>query len=66
VHQLLKRAGVILQLLWEEYVKDRALAYKDTSFCVKYRQWFLSLKRSMRQTHITEEKQFVDTPPSKR
>ena len=26
-----------LQLLWEEYAKDNALAYKYTSFCVKLR-----------------------------
>src|SRR5450830_1478440 len=33
VHLELKRAGVTLQLLWEEYAKDNALAYKYTSFC---------------------------------
>ena len=60
VHQELKRAGVTLQLLWEEYAKDNALAYKYTSFCVKYREWALRLKRSMRQTHIAGEKLFVD------
>ncbi len=49
-----------LQLLWEEYAKDNALAYKYTSFCVKYREWALGLKRSMRQTHIAGEKLFVD------
>ena len=60
VHQELKRAGVTLQLLWEEYAKDNTLAYKYTSFCVKYREWALGLKRSMRQTHIAGEKLFVD------
>ena len=60
VHQELKRAGVTLQLLWEEYAKDNALAYKYTSFCVKYREWAMGLKRSMRQTHIAGEKLFVD------
>ena len=60
VHQELKRAGVTLQLLWEEYAKDNELAFKYTSFCVKYRQWALGLKRSMRQTHIAGEKLFVD------
>ncbi len=60
VHQELKRAGVTLQLMWEEYAKDNALAYKYTSFCVKYRAWALGLKRSMRQTHIAGEKLFVD------
>ncbi len=60
VHQELKRAGVTLQLLWEEYAKDNLLAYKYTSFCVKYRQWAMGLKRSMRQTHIAGEKLFID------
>ena len=42
VHQELKRAGVTLQLLWEEYAKDNDLAFKYTSFCVKYREWVKS------------------------
>jgi transposase len=60
VHQELKRAGVTLQLLWEEYARDSDLAYKYTSFCVKYREWAMGLKRSMRQIHIAGEKLFVD------
>ena len=65
VHQELKRAGVTLQLLWEEYARDNALAYKYTSFCIKYRAFAQSLKRSMRQVHIADEKLFVDciVPP---
>lgn len=64
VHQELKRPGVTLALLWEEYERGLAStgrpAYKYTSFCVKYRAWAASLKRSMRQTHIAGEKLFVD------
>jgi len=60
VHQELKRSGVTLQLLWEEYAKANDLAFKYTSFCVKYRPWALGLKRSMRQIHIAGEKLFVD------
>jgi hypothetical protein len=65
VHHELKRAGVTLQLLWEEYARDNALAYKYTSFCIKYRAFAQSLKRSMRQVHIAGEKLFVDciVPP---
>ena len=40
--------------------RGNALAYKYTSFCVKYRAWAQRLKRSMRQTHIAGEKLFVD------
>ena len=60
IHQEMKRAGVTLQLLWEEYQGGNKLAYKYTSFCIKYRAWTASLKRSMRQTHIAGERLFVD------
>ena len=60
IHQELKRPGVTLQLLWEEYQRGNALAYKYTSFCVKYRAWASRLKRSMRQVHVAGERLFVD------
>lgn len=60
VHQELKRAGVTLQLLWEEYARGNPDSYKYTSFCVKYRAFAQSLKRSMRQVHIGGEKLFID------
>ena len=60
IHQELKRPGVTLQLLWEEYQRASEPAYKYTSFCIKYRAWALGLKRSMRQTHIAGERLFVD------
>ena len=45
IHQELKRPGVTLQLLWEEYQRGVEQAYKYTSFCVKYRTWAAALKR---------------------
>lgn len=64
VHQELKRPGVTLMLLWEEYQRGLTAAgepaYKYTSFCVKYAAWTARLKRSMRQTHIAGERAFVD------
>jgi len=60
IHQELKRPGVTLQLLWEEYARANALAYKYTSFCIKYRAWADGLKRSMRQVHVGGDKLFVD------
>jgi transposase len=60
IHQELKRPGVTLTLLWEEYARDNPAAYKYTSFCVKYRTWAKTLKRSMRQVHVAGEKLFVD------
>ena len=60
VHQELKRAGVTLMLVWEEYATGNLLAYKYTSFCVKYRAFAATQQRSMRQVHIAGEKLFVD------
>lgn len=61
VHQELKRPGVTLMLLWEEYHRAQpAGAYRYTSFCVKYREFAARLKRSMRQNHVAGEKLFVD------
>ncbi len=60
VHQELKRPGVTLMLLWEEYARDNPLAYKYTSFCIKYREFARTQARSMRQIHIAGEKLFVD------
>lgn len=60
IHQELKGRGVTLQLLWEEYARGNALAYKYTSFCIKYRAWKGALALSMRQTHIAGERLFID------
>jgi transposase len=60
VHQELKRAGVTLMLLWEEYAQGNPLAYKYTSFCIKYREFAKTQLRSMRQVHLGGEKLFVD------
>lgn len=61
VYQELKRKSVTLQLLWEEYRErcpGRPWGY--TSFCLHYRAWAQTLKRSMRQMHRAGEKLFVD------
>ena len=60
IHQELKRPGVTLQLLWEEYAQANLLAYKYTSFCIKYHEWAARLKRSMRQVHVGGDKLFAD------
>ena len=60
VHQELKRSGVTLMLLWEEYATANPLAYKYTSFCIKYREFAKTQQRSMRQVHVAGEKLFVD------
>jgi len=61
LHQELKRPGVTLQLLWEEYRAGAGeAAYRYSAFCEKYRAWAKSLKRSMRQLHPGGERLFVD------
>ena len=61
VHQELKKKGVTLTLLWQEYRADiGAGAYQYTAFCTHYRAWAGSLKRSMRQVHRAGEKLFAD------
>lgn len=60
VHHELKRPGVTLMLLWEEYATGNPLAYKYTSFCVKYAEFARRQQRSMRQIHVAGEKLFVD------
>jgi transposase len=61
LHQELKRPGVTLQLLWEEY-RERCgeQAYRYSAYCEKYRAWVKTLKRSMRQLHPAGERMFVD------
>jgi transposase len=61
VHQELKRKGVTLQLLWEEYHGAHGeRAYQYSQFCWHYQRFRDSLARSMRQTHRAGEKLFID------
>lgn len=61
VHRELKKKGVTLQLLWEEYREGaRGIAYSRSRFCERYVAFVGTLKRSMRQTHVAGEKLFVD------
>lgn len=61
IHEELKRKGVTLMLLWEEYQASCAgQAYQYAQFCVYYRQYRSRLNVSMRQTHKVGEKLFVD------
>jgi transposase len=60
VHQELKKAGVTLALLWQEYRAAHPGGYAYSQFCERYRQWRRKLKPSMRQVHRAGEKLFVD------
>ena len=60
IHQELKRKGVTLFLLWQEYRQRHPHGYQYTWFCQHYRTWCGTLDLVMRQTHQAGEKLFVD------
>lgn len=60
LHTELKRKGVTLMLLWEEYQAEHSQGYRYSHFCELYRRWVRTLKLSMRQIHRAGEKLFVD------
>ncbi len=60
IHRDLRRPGVTLSLLWEEYQASHADGYGYSRFCDLYRDWKGRLSPTMRQTHIAGEKMFVD------
>ena len=56
----LKRTGVTLQLLWEEYKSDRSDYYGYSQFCHHFYKWRKEHKVSMRMDHKAGDKLFVD------
>jgi len=60
LHRELKRPGVTLSLLWEEYRAVHPMGYGYSRFCDLYRDWRSRLNPTMRQTHVAGEKLFVD------
>ncbi len=60
VHVELRKKGVTLQLLWQEYKAEHMEGYQYSQFCEHYRQWRKKLNISMRQEHHAGEKVFVD------
>lgn len=60
VHQELRRKGVTLALLWQEYQAAHPDGYQYSRFCDRYRVWLKTLDRCLRQEHRAGEKLFVD------
>jgi len=60
VHRELKRKGVTLFLLWQEYREAHPEGYQYSWFCEHYRAWQGKLDVVMRQDHRAGEKLFVD------
>jgi transposase len=60
IHRELRRPGVTLQLLWEEYRAVHPDGYGLSRFCELYRAWEARLSPTMRQNHVAGERMFVD------
>lgn len=60
LHRELKRPGVTVSLLWEEYRSVHPGGYGYSRFCDLYRDWRGRLNPTMRQAHVVGEKLFVD------
>jgi transposase len=60
VHRELRRKGVTLFLLWQEYKAVTPEGVQYSQFCAAYRQWAGKLDLVMRQSHRAGEKLFVD------
>ena len=56
----MKKKGVTLQLLWEEYRQEHAEGYGRTQFYQLYREWVKQCRPTMRLEHRAGEKLFVD------
>ena len=60
LHRELKRKGVTLSLLWEEYKAETPEGFQYSRFCERYAEWAGRLDVVMRQEHRAGEKLFVD------
>src|SRR3954469_24976038 len=56
----LKRPGVSLTILWEEYAAVHPQGYGYSRFCELFRAFERRLSPTMRQTHVAGHKAFVD------
>jgi len=56
----LKRSGVNLMVLWEEYRESHPDGYGYSRFCDLYREFERRLSPVMRQHHVAGDKVFVD------
>jgi len=56
----LKRTGVTLQLLWQEYRAQTECGFGYSQFCHHFRQWQKSSKVSMPISHKAGDKMYVD------
>jgi transposase len=60
IHSELRRKGVTMMLLWQEYKEQYPDGYQYSQFCHLYRTWTGRIDPVMRQAHCAGEKMFVD------
>ena len=60
IHEELRKPGVTLELLWQEYREVHPTGYGQSRFFELYRVWRGRLSLTMRQVHLAGEKMFVD------
>ena len=60
IHAELRRRGVTLALLWQDYRGQHPDGYGYSRFCDLYGEWRRGVTATMRQTHAAGEKLFVD------
>ena len=60
IHAEMKKRGVTMTLLWQEYIAEQPQGYAYSWFCERYRDWKKGVSPVMRQTHVAGEKLFVD------
>jgi transposase len=60
LYQELRRPGVTLQLLWQEYRQVHPEGYAYSRFCQLYREWAATLDPVLRQVHVPGQRMFVD------
>jgi transposase len=60
IHKELRRVGVTLEVLHQEYLEEHPSGLRYTAFCDTYRRWHRMAGVVMRQTHQAGEKTFVD------
>jgi len=60
LHQELRRKGMTLGLLWQEYRAAHPDGYGYSQFCARYHQWANALEPVLRQHYVAGEKLLVD------
>lgn len=60
IHGELRRRGVTLVLLWEDYRAEYPDGYGYSRFCDLYGEWRKGVTATMGQIHVAGEKLFVD------